>query len=125
MGVCLDSHPVGPGRMREQGQGGRIICIGSWTGQGGNFGQTNYAAAKAGIVGMVRTWALGRPRWSADSHEEVGVRPLKATMSAGLLAAAVALAITALYHAAGLSLRGDLSILTQNADITADPWAVR
>jgi 3-oxoacyl-[acyl-carrier protein] reductase len=45
-------------RMREQGEGGRIICIGSPTGQVGNFGQTNYAAAKAGIVGMVRTWAL-------------------------------------------------------------------
>jgi NAD(P)-dependent dehydrogenase (short-subunit alcohol dehydrogenase family) len=45
-------------RMREQGAGGRIICIGSPTGQVGNFGQTNYAAAKAGIVGMVRTWAM-------------------------------------------------------------------
>ncbi len=45
-------------RMREQGEGGRIICIGSPTGQRGNFGQTNYAAAKAGIVGMVRTWAM-------------------------------------------------------------------
>ena len=45
-------------RMREQGGGGRIICVGSPTGQLGNFGQTNYAAAKAGIVGMVRTWAL-------------------------------------------------------------------
>lgn len=45
-------------RMREQGEGGRIICVGSPTGQVGNFGQTNYAAAKAGIVGMVRGWAL-------------------------------------------------------------------
>lgn len=45
-------------RFREQGDGGRIICIGSPTGQVGNFGQTNYAAAKAGIVGMVRTWAM-------------------------------------------------------------------
>ena len=45
-------------RMREQGEGGRVICIGSPTGQVGNFGQTNYAAAKAGIVGMVRTWAM-------------------------------------------------------------------
>jgi len=44
--------------MREQGEGGRIITVGSPTGQFGNFGQTNYAAAKAGIVGMVRTWAL-------------------------------------------------------------------
>ena len=45
-------------RMREQGEGGRIICVGSPTGQVGNFGQTNYAAAKAGIVGMVCTWAM-------------------------------------------------------------------
>jgi len=45
-------------RMREQGSGGRIICVGSPTGQVGNFGQTNYAAAKSGIVGMVRTWAM-------------------------------------------------------------------
>jgi NAD(P)-dependent dehydrogenase (short-subunit alcohol dehydrogenase family) len=45
-------------RFREQGEGGRVICVGSPTGQVGNFGQTNYAAAKAGIVGMVRTWAM-------------------------------------------------------------------
>jgi NAD(P)-dependent dehydrogenase (short-subunit alcohol dehydrogenase family) len=45
-------------RMRQQGEGGRIICVGSPTGQVGNFGQTNYAAAKAGVVGMVRTWAM-------------------------------------------------------------------
>ncbi|MEV6342681.1 SDR family oxidoreductase [Actinoplanes sp. NPDC051851] len=45
-------------RMREQGGGGRIILIGSPAGQRGNFGQTNYAAAKAGIAAMARTWAL-------------------------------------------------------------------
>jgi NAD(P)-dependent dehydrogenase (short-subunit alcohol dehydrogenase family) len=45
-------------RMREQGTGGRIILIGSPAGQLGNFGQTNYAAAKAGIVAMARTWAM-------------------------------------------------------------------
>lgn len=45
-------------RLRQQGDGGRIICVGSPTGQVGNIGQTNYAAAKAGIVGMVRTWAM-------------------------------------------------------------------
>lgn len=44
--------------MRAQGRGGRIIVAGSPTGQRGNFGQTNYAAAKAGIVGMMRTWAM-------------------------------------------------------------------
>ena len=45
-------------RMREQGEGGRIIVIGSPAGQYGNFGQTNYAAAKAGIVAFARTWAM-------------------------------------------------------------------
>ncbi len=53
--TCVRAAAV---RMREQAEGGRIICVGSPTGQVGNFGQTNYAAAKAGIVGMVRTWAL-------------------------------------------------------------------
>ena len=45
-------------RMREQGDGGRIIVVGSPAGQYGNFGQTNYAAAKAGTVAYARTWAL-------------------------------------------------------------------
>jgi NAD(P)-dependent dehydrogenase (short-subunit alcohol dehydrogenase family) len=45
-------------RMREQGSGGRLILIGSPAGQRGNFGQTNYAAAKAGIAAMARTWSM-------------------------------------------------------------------
>ncbi|WP_438872248.1 SDR family NAD(P)-dependent oxidoreductase [Paractinoplanes rishiriensis] len=45
-------------RMREQGEGGRLVLVGSPAGQRGNFGQTNYAAAKAGIAAMARTWAL-------------------------------------------------------------------
>jgi NAD(P)-dependent dehydrogenase (short-subunit alcohol dehydrogenase family) len=45
-------------RMREQGRGGRIVVISSWAGQRGNFGQTNYAGAKAGIAAFARTWAL-------------------------------------------------------------------
>jgi NAD(P)-dependent dehydrogenase (short-subunit alcohol dehydrogenase family) len=45
-------------RMREQGTGGRLILISSPAGQRGNFGQTNYSAAKAGIVAMARTWAM-------------------------------------------------------------------
>jgi len=44
--------------MRDNEIAGRIICIGSPTGQRGNFGQTNYAAAKAGIVAFARTWSL-------------------------------------------------------------------
>ncbi|MCH6159873.1 SDR family oxidoreductase [Streptomyces marispadix] len=45
-------------RMREQGTGGRLILVSSPAGQRGNFGQTNYAAAKAGVVAMARTWAM-------------------------------------------------------------------
>jgi NAD(P)-dependent dehydrogenase (short-subunit alcohol dehydrogenase family) len=45
-------------RMREQGRGGRIVVVASWAGQRGNFGQTNYAGAKAGIAAFARTWAL-------------------------------------------------------------------
>lgn len=44
--------------LREQGDGGRIIVVGSPAGQRGNVGQTNYSAAKAGIVAMARTWAM-------------------------------------------------------------------
>jgi NAD(P)-dependent dehydrogenase (short-subunit alcohol dehydrogenase family) len=45
-------------RMREQGEGGRILVVSSIAGQRGNFGQTNYAAAKAGIAAFARTWAM-------------------------------------------------------------------
>jgi len=44
--------------MRERGEGGRLVLVGSPAGQRGNFGQTNYAAAKAGIAAMVRTWSM-------------------------------------------------------------------
>jgi 3-oxoacyl-[acyl-carrier protein] reductase len=35
----------------------------------GNFGQTNYAAAKAGVVAMTKTWAkeLGRKGFTANA----------------------------------------------------------
>jgi NAD(P)-dependent dehydrogenase (short-subunit alcohol dehydrogenase family) len=45
-------------QMREQESGGRIILVASPAGQRGNFGQTNYAAAKAGIAAMARTWSM-------------------------------------------------------------------
>jgi NAD(P)-dependent dehydrogenase (short-subunit alcohol dehydrogenase family) len=45
-------------QMRAQEEDGRIIVVGSPAGQCGNFGQTNYAAAKAGIVAFARTWAM-------------------------------------------------------------------
>jgi NAD(P)-dependent dehydrogenase (short-subunit alcohol dehydrogenase family) len=45
-------------QMLEQGEGGRIIVTSSTSGLLGNFGQTNYGAAKAGIAGITRTLAL-------------------------------------------------------------------
>jgi 3-oxoacyl-[acyl-carrier protein] reductase len=35
----------------------RVVCVSSQSGIAGNRGQTNYAASKAGIIGMVRAWA--------------------------------------------------------------------
>ena len=37
--------------------GGAIINAASVVGLHGNFGQTNYVAAKAGVIGMTKTWA--------------------------------------------------------------------
>lgn len=36
---------------------GRLICLSSVSGIAGNMGQTNYAAAKSGVVGLVRSLA--------------------------------------------------------------------
>ncbi len=36
---------------------GRIINTSSIVGLYGNFGQTNYAASKSGVIGMTKTWA--------------------------------------------------------------------
>lgn len=51
---------VAPAMIR-QGKG-KIINISSVVGLYGNFGQTNYAASKFGVIGMTKTWAkeLGR-----------------------------------------------------------------
>jgi NAD(P)-dependent dehydrogenase (short-subunit alcohol dehydrogenase family) len=45
-------------QLKVQGGGGRIINTTSLSGMLGNFGQANYAAAKAGIYGLTRVAAL-------------------------------------------------------------------
>lgn len=66
--VVLDVHLRGTylttkaayDRMIEQGTGGRIVMTSSTSGLLGNFGQTNYGAAKAGIAGFTRClWLEG------------------------------------------------------------------
>jgi 3-oxoacyl-[acyl-carrier protein] reductase len=48
---------------------GRIISTSSIVGMTGNYGQTNYVAAKAGIIGMTKTWAreLGKHGITANA----------------------------------------------------------
>jgi NAD(P)-dependent dehydrogenase (short-subunit alcohol dehydrogenase family) len=52
-------------RFREQGEGGRLILVGSPAGQRASFGQTAYSASKGAIVAMMRTWAV--------EHAKIGV----------------------------------------------------
>ncbi|MGL3150207.1 SDR family oxidoreductase [Microbacterium sp. A82] len=75
--------------MRENGVAGRIITIGSPTGQRGNFGQTNYGAAKAGIVGMVRTWALELKKAGITANAVIPVAATAMTATVPYFAAAV------------------------------------
>ncbi len=54
-GVFNLTRFVGP-LMETQGYGS-IINISSIVGEYGNIGQINYAATKAGVIGMTKTWA--------------------------------------------------------------------
>lgn len=59
-GVFNCTQAVAP-HMINQGSG-VILNASSVVGQDGNFGQTNYVATKAGVIGMTKVWAreLGR-----------------------------------------------------------------
>ena len=46
---------IGP-QMEAKGSGA-IVNISSVVGEYGNIGQANYAAAKAGVIGLTKTWA--------------------------------------------------------------------
>lgn len=54
-GVWLCAKAAAP-LMSAQG-GGVILNAASVVGLYGNFGQTNYVAAKSGVIGMTKTWA--------------------------------------------------------------------
>lgn len=66
-------------QMRAQGTGGRLVLISSPAGQRGNFGQGNYAAAKAGVVAMARTWALELARAAVTVNAVVPVAATEMT----------------------------------------------
>ena len=47
---------------------GRIISAASVVGVYGNFGQTNYVAAKAGVIGMTKVWARELGKWNITAN---------------------------------------------------------
>src|SRR5436190_12992445 len=84
---CMTRHAAAV--MREQ-EYGRIINMSSSAGLRGNVGQTNYGAAKAGIMGMTFVWALelgrygvtvnamapaGATRMTANLYEQADYEP--------------------------------------------------
>lgn len=62
-------------RMREQGHG-RVVFTTSSSGILGHFGQTNYGAAKAGLVGLTRVLAIEGARYDIKVN---AVAPLART----------------------------------------------
>ena len=53
--------------MREQGYG-RIVCTSSAAGIFGNFGQTNYGAAKMGLIGLTRVLAVEGAKYNIRAN---------------------------------------------------------
>ncbi len=65
-GVFYCSRAVVP--YMQQNRYGRIVSASSTTGLRGNYGQTNYAAAKAGVIGMSKTMALELGKYGITSN---------------------------------------------------------
>ena len=67
--------------MKEQGYG-RIINVTSSAGMRGNFGQSNYGAAKAAIMGMTFIWALelGKSGITVNALAPVGATRMTAAL---------------------------------------------
>ncbi|NQU06983.1 MAG: SDR family NAD(P)-dependent oxidoreductase [Candidatus Abyssubacteria bacterium] len=65
--------------MKENGNGGRIINTSSTSGLLGNFGQSNYGAAKAGIAGFTRVCAIELQKYGITCNALVPVAKTRMT----------------------------------------------
>lgn len=65
-GIFNTLKPVVP-KLYEQREGS-LVCISSISGQRGNIGQTNYAAAKAGVIGLTKSLALEGARYGVRAN---------------------------------------------------------
>ena len=85
MGAVNCTHAVWP--IMQAQKYGRIVMTTSSTGLYGNFGQTNYGAAKMALVGFMQTLAL---EGAKDGIRVNCLAPTAATrMTEGLMPAAV------------------------------------
>lgn len=62
--TVIDINLIAPQRIDKElfgrdavRPGGRIVCVSSISGIAGNAGQTNYSTSKAGVIGIVQSWA--------------------------------------------------------------------
>ena len=72
--IRMNQQLLDPARPGGLDDGGRIVAVSSTTGLAGNRGQTNYAASKAGVIGLVH--AMGTdPRLVERGITVNGVAP--------------------------------------------------
>jgi 3-oxoacyl-[acyl-carrier protein] reductase len=65
-GVFICTQAVAP--YMKANNYGRIVSAASNVGLRGNFGQTNYAATKAGVIAMSKTWTMELGKYGITSN---------------------------------------------------------
>lgn len=65
-GVFICTQAVAP--YMKANKYGRIVSAASNVGLRGNFGQTNYAATKAGVIAMSKTWTMELGKYGITSN---------------------------------------------------------
>ena len=81
------------GHMRARSGGGRIVNISSMSARLGNFGQANYAASKAAVLGLTRVTAHEGARYGITANAVLPGfidTPMTASLGADVIAARVA-----------------------------------